>query len=195
MPTKSAPESSLPQVPDTEGPKSCICSSNATFENNVLTMSFDMCEEEPMVADWVGIYRCGAATTIATEEWWNDQLESPGYFGDLEVSMEYYGFVPGQEYVIDQQLWWSYTCSSPTNGEEQCQQSNSTVWPAEGSVTVDPSVAPRWAFWGQAFGGVLEPGCYKVLLNREVKDGISPPPLPTVCPEQPWQNAFQFEVE
>jgi len=156
-------------------------------------MDFDMCEEEPLKSDWVGIYPCDVETMIATQEWWNTVLANPGYIGMKNATMEDYGYVEGTEYPKDQQLWWSYTCGSPTD-DGPCQQDDSAVWPSEGSVTVDPNDAPSWAMWRGSSSG-LTPGCYKVLLNRDLpRESVSPPPIPTVCPGQAWQDAYQFQI-
>jgi hypothetical protein len=60
---------------------------------------------------------------------------------------------------------------------------------------IDPRVpGAEWAF-GEVGNGregrTLEPGCYKVLMNREM-DYISPPPYPTICND--WNQAIEFEV-
>jgi len=133
----------------------------------------------------------------ATQEWWAGILENDGYIGLPDVPMEYYGFEEGELYVLDQPRFFTYTCSSPdATSVQQCQQAGTTIWPDSGTVTIDPAVAPNWAFWGdgESFKRYLEPGCYKALLNRELKNAISPPPLPTICPGQSWQNALTFQV-
>jgi hypothetical protein len=139
--------------------------------------------------------KCDAATVTATTDWWTNKiLPNPGYIGLPGVPLEYYGYVENQVYVLDQQLWWSYTCGSPLTN---CGQSEATAWPSMGTVLIDPATSPSWAFWGHGDGNfdrVLEPGCYRVLLNRELKDAISPPPLPTICPGQPWEDAFTFNI-
>ena len=170
---------------------------DASYDSGVVTINFDLCGEQPLAGDWVGIYPCESNTIVATPEWWASILANPGYIGLPNVPMEYYGFEEGMEYVSDQQLWWSYTCSSPIEGnEEQCQQDDNTVWPSKGTVVIDPAMAPMWAFWGEAWvnNRVLEPGCYKVLLSRDLTDALSPPPLPTICPNLTFEDTFEFQV-
>jgi len=154
-----------------------------------------MCGEPPLESDWIGIYPCDAETLVATQEWWDAILLNPGYIGEPGATMEDYGFVPGTEYPLAQQAWWSYTCSSPGEGIVPCQQLETTEWPSQGSVTIDPAMAPQWAFWGDSMDKTLAPGCYKVLLNRNLpRESISPPPIPMVCPGQAWQTANEFTV-
>jgi len=185
-----------PQVaettPPSPAPTTCTCRADGSFENNVLTLNFDYCGATPLTADWVGIYPCNADTIVATTEWWQTQVDGTGYIGDKAAVMEDYGFVEGQTYVLSQQLWWSYTCGSPIEGKPSCQ--NNTLSEPKGEVVIDPNVAPDWPFWGPSMGGKLAPGCYKVMLNRESRYSISPPPLPTVCSGNAWDEAFSFVV-
>ena len=185
-----------PPVAQPVPPPSCTCSVSAQYNANAsITLDFDLCGAQPARWDWIGIYKCDAATVTATEDWWTNRiLPNPGYIGMQGVPLEYYGYVEDQVYVLDQQLWWSYTCGSPST---LCGKSNSTAWPSMGTVLIDPATSPDFAFWGNgegSFDRVLDPGCYKVLLNRELKDAISPPPLPTICPGQPWLDAFTFNI-
>ena len=84
-------------------------------------------------------------------------------------------------------VWFTYTCGPPADGG--CQTDQTMAWPESGSFTIDPSVSGAdWAFPG---GRSLAPGCYKVLMNREVYV-ISPPPYPTICAE--WGQAIEFQV-
>ena len=175
------------------------CNCNVTAEYNTadksVTLDFDLCGQTGELYDWIGVYKCDAQIVTATEEWWAGILVNPGYIGEPGVPLDTYGFVEGQTYVQDQQLWWTYTCGDPSTG---CQTNSQTVWPTSGTVTINPSSpdAPDWQFWGDgtSFSRDLPSGCYKVLLTRELKNAISPPPLPTICPGQPWLNAATFTV-
>lgn len=89
--------------------------------------------------------------------------------------------------VNEQYIWFSYTCGGPIDGG--CQTDRNYTWPSSGTLVIDPSVqGADWAFPG---GRNLTAGCYKVLLNREMKF-ISPPPYPTIC--APWGEALTFTV-
>jgi len=195
VPAPTPPGVETPPV----SPPACVCEARATYNADTsVTIAFDLCGAEPTQYDWIGIYPCNATTVTATQQWWADILVNYGYIGLPGVPMEYYGFEEGEVYVRDQPRWFTYTCSSPDGTSvEQCQTVGTTTWPSSGAVTINSAVAPDWAFWGDgdmSFDRQLKPGCYKALLNRELTDALSPPPLPTICEGQSWQNALTFQV-
>jgi hypothetical protein len=143
-----------------------------------------MCGEEPDKFDMVAIYPCNAPTIVANQDWWDKDVYQhfPGSGPNIT-----FGYVVNQVYVDDQPAWFAYTCGSP---DDKCQVNRpASQWPSSGSVTIDPTVPAYWPF---RFGDrTLDPGCYKVLMNREVYN-ISPPPYPTICLE--WAEASNFSV-
>lgn len=176
----------------------CSCGVSAVYNANAtVTLAFDLCGAEPQLYDWIGLYKCDSETVTATKEWWAGILVNPGYIGLPNVTMEYYGFVEGQVYVRAPQILWTYTCGiGGSVAGTGCHTDPTTQWPSSGTILLDPATIPDWQKWGngQNFDG-LQPGqCYKALLVRELKNAISPPPLPTVCPGQPWLDAFSFTV-
>ena len=168
--------------------KTCKCEASAEYNitDGTVTIDFDLCGSTgPTRYDWVAIYPCDSQNMTADQAWWESEVcrqhqEACG--GNFS-----FGYKENQMYVNGDPVWWSYTCSSPLDGG--CQTNSSYIWPERGSVTIDPTVAGAdWAFDG---GRVLAPGCYKVLLNREI-DIISPPPYPTICGG--WDVAPSFIV-
>jgi len=171
----------------------CSCEAVPTYDaaSKTLTIDFDMCGQEPLKSDFIAIYPCDTVTRIADVDWWNNTV-CDQFPASCAVPFDY-GYVEGQEYAAELYTWFSWTCGSPLEPfAGGCQSDNSTEWPSSGSVVLDPSKdgtnATDWAFLK---GRDLEPGCYKVLLNREMKF-ISPPPYPTIC--EPWGSALTFTV-
>jgi len=152
-----------------------------------VTIDFDMCDQEPLRYDWIGVYPCNAPTMVADQDWW-DNTVCQQWSAACGLPMEDFGFTEGEVYVDQLYIWFSRTCGSPLDGG--CQTDPTFVWPSSGTVTIDPSIpGADWAF---AQGNrTLAPGCYKVLLNREI-NFISPPPFPTIC--GPWGEALEFQV-
>jgi len=144
-----------------------------------------MCGQQPLESDFIGIYPCGASTRVANQDWCNNTVCRQ--FPKSCAEPFDYGYTEGETYVAELYTWFSWTCSSPQDGG--CQTSDTTQWPSSGSVTLDPTESGRnWAFLG---GRSLAPGCYKVILQREM-EFISPPPFPSIC--GPWGQALNFTV-
>jgi len=166
----------------------CKCEASATYNavTGAVTIDFDMCGQEPLSSDFIGIYPCDAATRVADRKWWATTVckQFPRACGSFQ-----FGYVEGQTYVAEDYTWFSYTCGSPQDGG--CQTEEGYKWPSSGSVTIDPKApGAKWAFGQQ--GRELKKGqCYKVLLNREMYY-ISPPPYPTICDD--WDSALSFTV-
>jgi hypothetical protein len=163
--------------------KTCVCEASATYEESTgaVTIDFDMCGEEPLKSDFIGIYPCDASTTTVTADHFCSYAPATcGASFDL-------GYEEGEVYVNQNYLWFAFTCGSPA--EYGCQRNHTMEWPSSGTVTIDPNVAGiNWAFRS---GRTLEPGCYKAVLNRDI-NVISPPPYPTIC--EPWGDALEFQV-
>jgi len=162
----------------------------ATYDdlNGGVTVNFDMCGAQPQESDFVAIYPCDAPTMTADKAW-NETVAD--YMGNYMGGVGAFdiGYVENQVYVNQNPVWYGYTCGSPG---DKCQQDPNIEWPTSGTVIFDPAVAKavagtHWAFPG---GKSLNPGCYKVLLNRDTE--ISPPPYPTICAE--WAEASEFTV-
>ena len=171
--------------------KFCVCEASAQYDENTgaVTIDYEYCDVEPVRYDFIGIYPCDAEVMVGSKEWWDSLCDSQlAACGDFK-----YGYEEGQTYVKGNPIWWTYTCGGP--GTSTCQQDATAEWPSNGSVTIDPSVTgASWAFGGE--GGAdgnraLAPGCYKVLMNREI-DYISAPPYPTICAD--WGEALEFTV-
>ena len=176
---------------DPEFEEQCICRAEAAYDEttDAVTIDFDYCDVPPVRYDFIGVYPCDAPVMEITQEWWDSLCgRQRAACGEIE-----YGYEEGQVYVNQMPLWWTYTCGSP--GISTCQQDPNAEWPSSGTVIIDPNVAgAEWAF-GE-MGNLrnrrsLAPGCYKVLMNREM-DFISPPPYPTICLD--WGSALEFQV-
>ena len=172
--------------------KFCVCEASAQYDatTGAVTIDYEYCEVEPVRYDFIGIYRCDAQTLVGSREWWDNLCSTQlAACGDFK-----YGYVENQIYVQGNPIWWTYTCGTP--GVSTCQQDLEYTWPSRGTVTIDPNVAgAEWAFGefgpGTRESRALEPGCYKVLMNREI-DYISAPPYPTICAD--WGSAVEFQV-
>jgi hypothetical protein len=137
-----------------------------------------------MAYDFIGIYPCDSPTVLVNGTWWQNTVcrQFPAACDGIQ-----FGYEDGQTYPYRQPFWWAYTCGPPQDGG--CQTKTSVPFPSSGSFLIDPSTTgAQWAFIG---GRTLLPGCYKVLMNREVYN-ISPPPYPTFC--RPWSQALEFTV-
>ena len=169
----------------------CVCEASPTYDvaTGAVTIAFDMCGQEPVKSDWIGIYPCDADTFVADLDWWNNTVCQQWREACGRPFDEQYGYVEGEEYVDEPYLWFSRTCGSPEDGG--CQTVPTFVWPSSGVVTIDPTIPG--ANWSFGFDNIrtLEPGCYKAVLQREI-DFISPPPYPTIC--TPWGDALNFTV-
>lgn len=167
--------------------KTCVCEAVPTYDasSGALTIEFDMCGQDPLKSDFVGIYPCDAVTRVADQVWWNDTV-CRQFPASCAVPFDY-GYEEGETYVNEPYVWFSWTCGSPEDGG--CQTNKTNQWPSSGSVTLDPNLpGANWAFLG---GRSLKPGCYKVILQREMKF-ISAPPYPSIC--GPWGDAIEFIV-
>jgi len=161
-----------PTFPPTLAPTPCVCQASAEYSPTTggVTIEFDMCGEEPLSSDFIGIYPCEADTLVADQTWWNGTVcrQFPAACGGFQ-----FGYNEGEEYVNQIYTWFTYTCGPPEDGG--CQTvDEATTWPSKGIIDIDPNNSgANWAYPG---GRTLEPGCYKVQLQREMYF-ISPPPF------------------
>ena len=147
-----------------------------------------MCNEEPIRYDWVGIYPCSARVMTADRAWWQRDVCPSVTLDSCDDAEFTFGYTEDQVYVDVEATWFGYLCGDAIDGG--CQTDPSWLWQDRGSLKIDPSVGGTdWAFAG---GRTLAPGCYKVLMNRDLTL-ISPPPYPTICGT--WEEATEFWVE
>ena len=175
----------------------CICEAVGRYDDQTggVIIDFNYCdEEEPREDDFLAVYPCDAdELLLADQDWFDATCESP-QLALTPYCQQYLlelGFVEGEIYNMDPMKLQSFTCGNPGN---PCSNSNvNTIWPTEGQVEINPSMRSeaRWAFPLSGPAG-LQPGCYKVLMQRDVSKAISAPPHPTICKD--WYNANEFIV-
>ena len=178
VPTPAPEPSDAPSHVPSLAPTPCSCTAEASYNESVLTITFDMCDETPEAFDFVSIFPCDSGTMV-TDSAWDQSIAK--YNGNGGFS---YGFIPDQTYVDADPTWWAYTCGDPGS---LCQQDDNVEWPSSGQIVIDPAKAAVAPWF---FTGTLKPGCYKVLLNRD--PGISAPPYATACGS--WEEASSFDV-
>lgn len=167
----------------------CQCQASANYDpiTGRIDVDFDLCGAEVNTRDWIGIYPCDAPTIRLDQQWWTDVVCKQFRESCTTPFGPEYGYIEGQTYVNQEAEWFAYTCGDPLDGG--CQTDRTLLWPEQGRVSIDPNVSgARWAFPG---GRSLEPGCYKVLMNR-YNYIISPPPYATLCAS--WDEALTFTV-